>query len=234
MKKKYFKRKSFLRKRFFIAFISGIIFSLIACKTIDTNAEPELSMHVFKPVAFISVNPPSKLKSVWKEIINSLEKKLKNLPFLGKVVGYNEQEQKFNMNPKLKSKFKTYINTLSLTGISDKEIALKLEKKFGIQYFLFFEVLSYPCTIDCSSNHQWLVRLKLIESRSGDLIFWARKKHEISEGKKNTEYYKNLALKASNEIVNEFARGFIIPWHQWRYNHLTTKSNQIDRGKLGI
>ena len=51
------------------------------------------------------------------------------MPFLGKVVGYNEQEQKFNMNPKLKSKFKTYINTLSLTGISDKEIALKLEKK---------------------------------------------------------------------------------------------------------
>ena len=145
-----------------------------------------------------------------------------------------EQKQKLARDPKLRSKFKTYVNTLSLTGISDKEIALELEKEFGIEYFLFLEFLSFPCSKDCSFNKQWLVRLKLIESRSGDLIFWVRRKYELSEVGENAEFYNDLAKKLSLEVINEFASGFIIPWHQLRYNNFTQHSNQIDRRNLGI
>ena len=207
---------------------------MIACKTVDSSAEPDLSTHVFKPVAFFSVTPPRNLKSVWEEIINVVEVKIREIPFLGKVVGHNEQKQKFSSLPKLKSNLKTFINTFSLTGISDKEIALKLGKKLEIEYFLFFEFLSYPCSVDCSSNQQWLVRLKLIESQSGDLIFWVRKKYELSGDRKNIEFYKDLAIKVSMEVVNEFASGFIIPWHRWRHNHLTKNSIQINRRNIGI
>ena len=225
---------SILNKQAIFAFISGILFSLSACKTIDSNAEPEFSNHVFKPVAFFTVTPPSNLKSTWPEIIKEIEIILRDMPFLGKIAGMNTQKQKFAKNQKLRSKLKTYLNTLSLTGISDKEIALNLKKELEIEYFLILEFLSFPCTKDCSSNQQWLVRLKLVEPQSGDLIFWVRKKYELSEVRKNTGFYNNLAKKLSLEVVNEFASGFIIPWHQWRYNHFTHHSNQIDRSNLGI
>jgi len=234
MSKKICRSNSILNKKSVFAFTAGIIFSLSACKTIDSNSEHEFSSHVFNPVVFFSLNPPSNLKTGWPEIIREIEKKLREMPFLGEVVGLREQKQKFAKDQKLRSKLKTYLNTLSLTGISDKEIALKLEKEFGTEYFLFLEFLSFSCTKDCSSNKQWLIRLKLIESRSGDLIFWARKKYEISEARKNVEFYNDLAKKLSLEVVNEFASVFIIPWHQWRYKHFTKHSNQIDRKNIGI
>ena len=163
-----FKRiNRFLKKRAFMAFISWILFLLSACKTIDSNAEHEFSNHVYKPIAFLTSAPPRELKRDWQEIIDGIEIKLRSTLFIGKIVGQNEQKEKFDIKPILKSKFKTYINTLSLTGISDREIASKLEKELGIQYFLFFEFLSFPCTKECNSNQQWLIRLKLIESRSG-------------------------------------------------------------------
>ena len=68
-----------------------------------------------------------------------VEKILRDMPYLGEIVGINDQKQKFAKNQKLRSKLKTYLNTLSLTGISDKEIALKLKKELGIEYFLILE-----------------------------------------------------------------------------------------------
>ena len=52
------------------------------------------------------------------------------MPTLGKITGIKELNYKLNADSKLRSEYKTYINTLTLTGISDKEIAMKLGDEF--------------------------------------------------------------------------------------------------------
>ena len=92
----------------------------------------------------------------------------------------------------------------------------------------------FPCTKDCSSNEQWVIRLKLIEAHSGDLIFLVRKQHVLAEDEKASESYNALAGELTTEVVDEFASGFIVPWHRWRYEHLQPASARINRTETGI
>ena len=221
----------FLKNIFlFITFVVFILFS--SCKTIDTNGKSDLSDHVYKSIAIISTPPPNDLKDTWPNIIKGIEKKLEDMPFLGRVIRSKDQEKKIIKNPKLRSKLRIYISTLSLTGISDKEISFEIKEELDVQYFLFLDFLSFPCTKGCSSDKQWLIRLKLIDPKRGDVIFWVRKKFELSEEKINSESYKELAIKLSTEVVNEFSKGFIIPWQTLRYNNLNQNSNQIFNSSL--
>ncbi|MEZ7852604.1 MAG: hypothetical protein QMB42_01860 [SAR324 cluster bacterium] len=214
--------------------ILGILFSLTACKTIDIKDKADLLPYMNKPVAFMTVKPPKNLEKVWPEMMERIEQRLRELPTLGKVTGIKERKLKFVKNPKLRSQFSTYLSTLRLTGISDKEIAWKLEKELESPYFMLLDLVSFPCTKDCSANEQWVIRLKLIEAHTGDLIFLVRKQHELAEDEKVAESYNALALKLTTEVVDEFASGFIVLWHRWRYEHLRPASVRINRSELGI
>ena len=214
--------------------ILGILYSLTACKTIDIKDKADLLPYINKPVAFISVNPPKNLEKVWPEMMELIEQRLSELPALGKVIGIKERKLKFLKNTKLRSQFRTYLSTLSLTGISDKEIAWKLEKELLSPYFLLLDLASFPCTNNCSANEQWVIRLKLIEAHTGDLIFLVRIQHELAESEKAAKSYNALALRLTTELVDEFSSRFIVPWHRWRYEHLRPESARINRSELGI
>ena len=99
---------------------------------------------------------------------------------------------------------------------------------------MLLDLASFPCTKDCSSNEQWVIRLKLIEAHSGNLIFRVRKQYVLAEDEKTSESYNALAVKLTTEIVDEFAAGFIVPWHRWRYEHLQPASERINRAEIGI
>ena len=217
-----------------LVYFIGIQFSLSACKTIDIKDRADLLPYMQKPVAFLTVKSPKNLETVWPEMMELIEQRLRELPSLGKVTGIKEQKRKFANNPKLRSHFRTYLSTLILTGISDKDIARKIEKELQSPFFLLLDLASFPCTKDCSSNEQWVIRLKLIEAHSGNLIFRVRKQYVLAEDEKTSESYNALAVKLTTEIVDEFAAGFIVPWHRWRYEHLQPASARINRTEIGI
>ena len=213
---------------------SVILNFLAACKSTDLKVKADLLPHMLKPVAFMTINPPKNLAAVWPEMMNRIENRLRELPTLGRITGIKEQNEIFQNDPKLRSEFRTYLSTLKFTGISDKELAWKLEKELESQYFLLLDFSSFPCTKECSSNEQWVIRLKLIEAHSGDLIFRVRKQHQLAEDEKSAEAYIELAGKLTTEVVDEFASGFIVPWHRWRYEHLQPASVRIARSEFGI
>ncbi|MDC0246749.1 hypothetical protein OAK64_02915 [Deltaproteobacteria bacterium] len=217
-----------------LAYFIGIQSFLSACKTIDIKDRADLLPYMQKPVAFLTVKSPKNLETVWPQMIELIEQRLRELPSLGKVTGIKEQKRKFANNPKLRSHFRTYLSTLILTGISDKDIASKLEKELQSSFFLLLDFASFPCTKDCSSNEQWVIRLKLIEAHSGNLIFRVRKQYVLAEDEKTSESYNALAVKLTTEIVDEFTTGFIVPWHRWRYEHLQPASARINRAEIGI
>jgi len=211
-----------------------MISALCGCKTFDVKVKPDLLPYMQKPVAFLTIKPPKKLETVWPELMNRIEQRLRVLPALGKVTGMQDRNQKFNDNPKLRTMFRKYLSTLILTGISDNGIARKLEKELESPYFLLFDFVSFPCTKNCSSNEQWIIRLKLIEAHTGDLVYLVRLQQVLDANQRTADSYNELAKKLTSDIMDEFASGFIVPWHQWRYEHLKPKLVRTTRSEVGI
>ena len=166
--------------------------------------------------------------------MDNMEQKLRKMPVLGRITDIKELNNKLDVNPKLRSAYKTYMSTLTLTGISDKEIALRLEDEFESPHFLLLDFLSFPCTKECPSDEQWVIRLKLIEANTGDIIYRARLAHQLDEDEQDTESYHALAEKLISEVMAEFQAGFIVPWHRWRYEHMKKLSESHPRSEIGI
>ena len=211
-----------------------ILFTLCGCKSIYVKDKPDLLPYMQKSVIFLSSNSSRNLESVWPELMDKMEEKLKKMPVLGRITDIKELNNKLDVNPKLRSAYKTYMSTLTLTGISDKEIALRLEDKFESPHFLLLDFLSFPCTKECPSDEQWIIRLKLIEANSGDTIYRARLAHQLDEDEQDTDSYHALAKKLISDVMAEFQASFIVPWHKWRYEHMKKISKINSRSKMGI
>ena len=221
-------------KNKFLSTILLMIFTLVSCKSIDVKDKPDLLPYMLKPVTFLTTKSPRSLESLWPDLIYMIEQKLRNMPNLGKITGINELNYKLNANPKLRSAYKKYISTLTLTGISDKEIALKLGEEFKSPHFLLLEFVSFPCTKECPSDEQWLIRLKLIEVKTGENIYRARLSRQLDKDEQNIDLYQDLAKRMISDILEEFQAGLIVPWHRWRYEHLKKVSEFNPRNEMGI
>jgi len=211
-----------------------ILFALVGCKSIDVKEQPDLLPYMLKPVVLLSTKSPMKLESVWPKLMDKMEQKLKKMPVLGRITGIKELNNKLDVNPKLRSAYNIYLSSLTLTGISDKEIALRMEDEFESPHFLLLEFLSFPCTKECPSNEQWVIRLKLIEANTGDVIYRVRLAHQLDEDEQDTDSYHALAEKLISDVMAEFQSGFIVPWHRWRYEHMKKISEINSRSVMGI
>ena len=220
--------------RIYICTILMILLILGGCKSIDVKDKPDLLPYMLKPVAFLPTKSPKNLESVWPNLIYKMEQYLKKMPNLGKITNIEEINNKLDANPKLRSEYKTYMSTLTLTGISDQEIAFRLEEEFESPHFLFLDFLSFPCTKECPSDEQWIIRLKLIEVKTGEIIFRARLAHKLDKEEQDTKLYQNLADDMISNIMTEFRASFIVPWHRWRYEHMKKVSEITSRSVMGI
>jgi len=227
----------FMKLKSIIIFIWTILLMLITlggCKSIDVKNKNDLLPYMVKPVALLPTKPPKNLESVWPDLMYKMEESLRKMSALGRIKGIKELNNQLNANPKLRSAFQTYMNTLTLTGISDKEIALRLEDKFESPHFLLLDFVSFPCTKECPSDEQWIIRIKLIEANTADIIYRARKAHQLEEDEQITESYQDLAENMILDVLAEFQAGFIVPWHRWRYEHMKKVSEINIRSKIGI
>lgn len=211
-----------------------LLSALVGCKSIEIKDKPDLLPYLLKPVAFLTIKSPKNLETVWPDLMDSMEQRLRKMPVLGKITGIKERNIKLDENPKLRSSYRTYLSTLTLTGISDKELAWKLEDEFDSPHFLLLDFVSFPCTKDCPSDEQWIVRLKMIEAHSGEIIYRGRLSHKLDEDEKSAESYQALAGKLISDVTEEFAAGFTVPWHRWRYEHLKRDSELNLRSEMGI
>ena len=56
----------------------------------------------------------------------------------------------------------------------------------------------------------------------------------LDGNQRTAESYNGLAEKLTADIMDEFASGFIVPWHRWRYEHLKPKPVRTLRSEIGI
>ena len=65
-----------------LAYFIGIQSFLSACKTIDIKDRADLLPYMQKPVAFLTVKSPKNLETVWPQMIELIEQRLRELPSL--------------------------------------------------------------------------------------------------------------------------------------------------------
>ena len=56
----------------------------------------------------------------------------------------------------------------------------------------------------------------------------------LDGNQRTAESYNELAEKLTADIMDEFASGFIVPWHRWRYEHLKPEPVRTLRSEIGI
>ena len=103
-----------------------------------------------------------------------------------------------------------------------------------IPHTLYYWILYHSPVQRLPSDEQWIIRLKMIEARSGEIIYQGRLSHKLDEDEKSLETYKALAGKLISDVTEEFAAGFTVPWHRWRYEHLKRESELNLRSEMGI
>ena len=99
---------------------------------------------------------------------------------------------------------------------------------------MLLEFVSFPCTKECPSNEQWVIRLKMIEVNTGEIIYRSRISHKLDEDEQNSKLYQDLAENMISDVIAEFKAGFIVPWHRWRYEHMKKISEINSRSEMGI
>ena len=234
MKKNFSCCNTLKSKKIILLAILMMIFFLGSCKSIDVKNKPDLLTYMLKPVALLPTNSPRNLDHVWADLMSKMEQKLSKIPNLGRIAGIEELNNKLDANPKLRSAYKKYLSTLTLTGISEKEIALRLKDEFRSPHFLLLDFVSFPCTEECPSDEQWVIRLKLIEVSTGEIISRVRLSHQLDKDEQNAELYKDLAEDMISEVITEFKEGYIVPWHRWRFEHMKKVSEISLRSEIGI
>ena len=67
-----------------------LLFTLGGCKSIDVKDKPDLLPYMLKPVALLSIKSPKNLESVWPDLMDNMEQKLRKIPVLGRITGIKE------------------------------------------------------------------------------------------------------------------------------------------------
>ena len=75
-----------------------ILFTLGGCKSIDVKDKPDLLPYMLKSVVLLSNKSPRNLESVWPELMDKMEQKLKKMPVLGRITGRYYKASKTSIN----------------------------------------------------------------------------------------------------------------------------------------
>ena len=92
---KYFSSYNSLKSiRSFKLGILLVLLTLAGCKSIDVKEKPDLLPYMLKPVVLLSTKSPRNLESIWPELMDKMEQKLKKMPVLGRITGIKELKKK--------------------------------------------------------------------------------------------------------------------------------------------
>jgi hypothetical protein len=104
----------------------------------------------------------------------------------------------------------------------------------GVEQFLVFQVEVYPCTEQCQGPEQLLVRFILREPTSGEVVLRTRKNIQLEADDLEIEALKSEIIDLVDEVLSSFEDAYVVPWHQWRYEHLKPSDRRVLRSKLEL
>lgn len=224
-------------KRYLLNWINAwvVITLLVGCQSVVLQSQHDLLPHIRKPTALLIHSRPSQLDAeAWGTLVSQVQERLSQRKEFRVLLTPQQQQQHLKASPGLRTDLRLYRTTLILTGISDRALANRLVPGLGVEQFLVFQVEVYPCTEQCQGPEQLLVRFILREPTSGEVVLRTRKNIQLEADDLEIEALKSEIIDLVDEVLSSFEDAYVVPWHQWRYEHLKPSDGRVLRSKLEL
>ena len=208
---------------------------LAGCQSVAVQSQPDLLPHVRKPTALLIHPRPSQLDAeAWETLVTQVQDRLSQRREFGILLTPEQQQQRLKASPELRTDLRLYRTTLILTGVSDRALANRLMPGLGVEQFLVFQVEVYPCTKECKGPEQLLARFLLREPPSNEVVVRTRKNIQLGSDDLEAEALESEISALVDEVLSTFEDAYVVPWHQWRYEHLKPGDRRVLRSKLEL
>jgi hypothetical protein len=161
-------------------------------------------------------------ETVWDGMLNSVEQELQDHPEVSQAFFAKDAPVARVPESNLAVRLQRFKTTLSLTGIVDRDLAVPLQEDLEVNLLFILQLEDYSCSKDCPGNRQFLMRLKLLDFRSGELLYQARLNYQLDEEEEEGQVLSQLVTNWNGRLLNRWASDFKTPWHRWRYENLKT------------
>ncbi len=190
-----------------------------ACASPSFQRQPLIEPHLDKSVAIFHAFPIEPLPpKIIQPILQRQENQIGQMSIFKDVVLSQAAKERIASDPKLRRKLEMYLETLTLTNISNMDISRSVAKMLNVEQFLIIHYELFPCT-ECDSKNSLWIKFQLIDAYDSTIV-WSGVWSEDLEA----EEFENLAQttnKMSADIVNALPQQIKQPWHRKRYVQLS-------------
>lgn len=198
---------------------------LIGCSELTIYSVPDTLPHSQKAVALLVTAPTTQIApEITHNITSQIEQRLNQFSGIKRLVQVAQIEEQLASDQDLLAKLTQFTASYSQSGVVFKDISHRISESFNVDQLFIIQINKYPCA-DCESGDSLLMKFHLVNANTGEVLWRGRLNHELADEEADNGAINELALRTTNELLDEFADYFTIPWHRMREEHL--KSNQI-------
>ncbi len=170
---------------------------------------------------FYYASDPGVPADIAKNLKSTLLKKIEAAHFFSQVMPGVEKLSRRGDNRILNQKLDTYLESLAVVSVSNKDISNPLGRYLACDDFLVLQIDRWPCEI-CSNKTTMRMKLRLVNAKTG-LIYWTSIGSISDIDFENLEVPTSLALLLSNSLIENFIHSFKRKWHKLRFHNLAMR-----------
>ena len=190
-----------------------------ACSSPSFQRLPVIEPHLEKSVAIFHAFPIEPLPpKILQPMILRQEQQIAQMSIFKTVLSNQEGLKKITSDPALRRELEMYLETFTLTNISNMDISRRVAQMLDVEQFLIIHYELFPCT-ECDSKSAIWIRFQLIDAYDSTII-WSGAWGEQLEAEE-LENLAQTADKMSAEVLDTLPRPLKQSWHRKRYIHLS-------------
>lgn len=154
-------------------------------------------------------------------VVQQVTAEMDALPDVGELVTLDALRRGGEMPLDLKDAYDQYSNTLSLTGVSDPDLARKLQQAAQVDLLALAQPAYLPCAVCEDGDQLWLVG-QIVDAHTGRLVFRA---HFSEPAPSNDAAELNaVADELMADYLDALALAFKLRPHRTRFSNLKAKA----------
>lgn len=193
----------------------------LGCSNVTSYIVDDPQPYVDQRVVIVSANSQSEIApQLWEELQNKMIAFFEKSPSFAKTDSLPTLKNSLQNNPQLRLQLNRYINTLSLVGISDKNLVRQFQPLLQINQIFLIQMEEFSCTLECSSAMQVVLHLQLWDLAENKVIWRGWNQLKLDKDQLAPALYQETMLQATDELLQRFTEEYQVYWQVKRYEQL--------------
>jgi hypothetical protein len=156
-------------------------------------------------------------ESLHERIVERLEAGIAASPQVSAVLTREALASRKDVPLAISEDYSLFSNTLSLAGVSDPELAIRLGRHFGVELLSVAQLSYLPCGVCEEGDQVWLVG-QVVDAGTGRLVFRAHLHTQVST--EDAGELARIGEELADAYLEVFEVTFRLKWHRQRFEHL--------------